>query len=332
MTFNFALWLIPFDRTSWILLILSTLSIIAIVKGRWFEIYAILMRQECRILKGKQKMLILFIAASVVFTYGYEGVISSLLIVPPPVQTLDSLKELLEQNYKIGVRFLDDADYLLAKTVFKQENISARIESVAVRRGNSTSKEDAQLSGCDFSIRVKKDEELRVHQLRMRQRKPPVFCHITKNTAMSGNQDIYFLGHSHSQLATNTKRITESGIFSFCLNFIKYYRFVFLLQSAQISKNFKSEGLEAFRIEDWKILSIFVMWTTGLAFALLVFAFECLFQKRTRLQIHLIGICNVTQFYNRVHKWQLWPRVCVKYVETCLAVSNHRCLQLLGFG
>jgi len=59
------------------------------------------MRQECRILTGNRKFLIIFIATTIVLTYGYEGMISSLVTVAPPVMGYNKLKVLLDGGYKI---------------------------------------------------------------------------------------------------------------------------------------------------------------------------------------------------------------------------------------
>jgi len=82
--FNFLFWAVPFDLSSWIFIGATAGIFTIIIRGQWFLIYAILMRQNCRILE-QRKLLILFILATIIFTYGYEGIISSQLIKPPGV-------------------------------------------------------------------------------------------------------------------------------------------------------------------------------------------------------------------------------------------------------
>ena len=93
---SFFFWIAPFDKTSWLFIRIFIVTLIGLIHGNWFEIYAILMRQECRILTGNRKFLIIFIATIIVLTYGYEGMISSLVTVAPPVMGHNKLKSLLD--------------------------------------------------------------------------------------------------------------------------------------------------------------------------------------------------------------------------------------------
>jgi len=106
-SFSFLFWTVPLDPETWGFLLISILALIGLLKGAWFEVYAIMMRQDCRILE-RHKPLVFFILAAVVFTYGYEGVISSFLTIPPPIIIYDTLKELIDQNYKILGFSLDE--------------------------------------------------------------------------------------------------------------------------------------------------------------------------------------------------------------------------------
>jgi len=126
--FNFLFWTVAFDTWSWGLMGASVLFITAILRGQWFPVIAILMRQDCRILNGRQKLLIIFILATIIFTYGYEGVISSLLTAQPPVIMYETLKDLLGAGYKIVLS--KDINLNAYKVIFDTENITdPKIES-----------------------------------------------------------------------------------------------------------------------------------------------------------------------------------------------------------
>jgi len=89
-SFNFLFWTIPLDPWSWIGLGISCFLLLLLLRGQWFQICSILMRQSCSVI-NRNKTLIVFIFASIIFTYGYEGVISSLLTVPPPIKIFETL-------------------------------------------------------------------------------------------------------------------------------------------------------------------------------------------------------------------------------------------------
>jgi len=92
-TLSFMFWTAPLDNWSWVALGTSVMLLIFTYRGQWVEIYSILMRQSCNILE-KNKLLVIFIFAAIIFTYGYEGIVSSYLTVPPPFKAYESLREL----------------------------------------------------------------------------------------------------------------------------------------------------------------------------------------------------------------------------------------------
>jgi len=110
-SFSSLFWSIPMDTWSWILLGITCLSITILLRGQWFQVYSILMRQSCTIL-NKNRTLIIFILATIIFTYGYEGIISSLVIVPPPIKVFNTMKELLDNGYRIVGHYETNPDYI----------------------------------------------------------------------------------------------------------------------------------------------------------------------------------------------------------------------------
>jgi len=122
-SFNMSFWTVPLGPWSWLFLGTAVLVLLICLRGQWLEIVAILMRQSCSILDDR-KLLIVFILVTIVFTYGYEGVVSSFLTAPPPFKVFDTLKQLLENGYKlIGFQPELMANPNLAR-LFESENIS----------------------------------------------------------------------------------------------------------------------------------------------------------------------------------------------------------------
>ena len=48
VSFSWFFWTSPFDQWSWIFLGITVFTISLLLKGQWFEVYAILMRQSCK--------------------------------------------------------------------------------------------------------------------------------------------------------------------------------------------------------------------------------------------------------------------------------------------
>jgi len=122
--FSFFFWILPFDNWTWLFLGISILTITLVVHGNWFPVFAILMRQNCGILDGR-KLLMIFIIAAIIFTYGYEGIVSSFLTVQPPVKVYETLKGLLSANYTM--RAPTDGILDEYKEIFKRGNITGSV-------------------------------------------------------------------------------------------------------------------------------------------------------------------------------------------------------------
>jgi len=185
------------------------------LRGQWFQIYSVLMRQSCTILE-KNKILIIFILATVIFTYGYEGIISSLLTVPPPVIVFRTLRDLIVNNYKIlGVYERKDGKYSELDAVFKQENITASVSSSIV--ANSSRWMDyyltALLAQCNTTWTLSKySEDTHVRNIGLRF--PGIKCHSAKHTRKIYYTNYFFFGHSKEALSKISRTWMESGLLS----------------------------------------------------------------------------------------------------------------------
>jgi len=158
--FSFLFWTVPLDTWSWLMLGSSVIAIIGVLRGQWFPVFAILMRQDCRILQGKQKLLMIFILATIIFTYGYEGVVSSLLTVQPPVFVFKTLKELLfNDSYKIATSVGNSLAPF--QRIFEQENIPENMHSkIAWKpRGQTRGEEIDALAQCNTTITITAQEQ-----------------------------------------------------------------------------------------------------------------------------------------------------------------------------
>jgi len=120
--FDFRFWILPFDTVSWLFIGASVIVLTCILRGQWFPVFAILMRQDCRILMGWNKLFVLFILTTIILTYGYEGIISSLLTAKPPVFVYETLKEAFVAGYKIYGYV--DTDWEPYAAIFQEENIT----------------------------------------------------------------------------------------------------------------------------------------------------------------------------------------------------------------
>jgi len=156
--FSFWFWTVPFDTWSWVWLILTVLAITVILRGEWFPVFAVLMRQDCTILNGRQKVIIVFILATIIFTYGYEGVISSFLTVKPPVFVYETLKDLLDKGYRISKP--NGSNFTPYKFLFERENITGSIESrISWLPWNTTNLGDyAALAECNVTSNIADDD------------------------------------------------------------------------------------------------------------------------------------------------------------------------------
>jgi len=217
--FSFLFWTIPFDGWTWVLLGISALVITMILRGQWFEVYAILMRQECRILQGRSKLLMIFILATIIFTYGYEGVISSFVTVQPPIIVFKTLKDLLAAGYKVlQVSQSPVIGYLTP--IIGNENITEEPESWITLENlpNNGSLEDVQyepfkrLAQCNVTSDFK-SKFLKQYSVLLKKKAPTTSCQLIRDTSFSTNRIYHFFaGLAQPKLVFVVERLVQSGI------------------------------------------------------------------------------------------------------------------------
>jgi len=274
-SFSFLFWTNPLDIWSWIFLGISSFLLAVLLKGNMFEIYAILMRQECLILK-KYKFLIIFMLASIVITCGYEGIISSFLTVPPPLVVFNTLKELIANNYKI-IGYADNVQIFELESVFKGENITYHRNLTPSLVQNtyymSESEHLLMLSQCNVT-RSFGVSSMSPWKFDMKKQFPDIACHHAKNTVLKSKFIHTFAGYSHLHLFKAFNRIKASGITLFFRNFIAYYKKYATNREIELQEYNLRKPL-AFELGDWKLLSVFCLWAGFASFAFLVFLLEC---------------------------------------------------------
>jgi len=278
--FNVFFWIVPFDNWSWFFIGITVLILIATLNGQWFEVYAILMRQECRILKGKQKLLMVFILATIVFTYGYEGVVSSFLTVVPPVVVYMRLMDLLDRGYKILLSDIAEFDPL--KPVFIAENITTDPE-IWIKRFSSKINTDISsmlefIMNCSSTFPLL-SESTTQWKTDLKNTHPDLSCNVLQDASYSQNEIFLFYGHSRAPFNVAVKYLVESGLWSFYNQYLFQYRFSLVHRRTYELQLYNENKSKPFTMSDWKILSVFIGWAVLLVLTFLVFLIEKLVHK-----------------------------------------------------
>jgi len=279
-SFNSQLWTVPFDRWSWTFLGISCFCLVLQLRGQWFPIYSILMRQSCTTLT-KNKSLLVFILASIIFTYGYEGVISSLLTVEPPVKTFKTLRELIDNGYKILSYGFSNAANEHIQEVFTHENITANLSSTFLD-SSSDLFNYSEAHQIDLLLNSKSAQMLstRTREMylgKLKQDYPESKCHPVRHTTFPSGNTIMFYGDSRAELNSVARSMKEAGLLSLYADFIIHVltTLITFSTSARIREELQPKP---FSMEDWKILSIFLGCAAILGLTVGIFAMEIAFK------------------------------------------------------
>jgi len=268
---------------TWVLLGISAMVITGFLKGQWFQVYAILMRQECTILHGTRKLLMIFILATIIFTYGYEGIISSLLTVKPPLIIYPTLKTLVDLGYKILRSDIDPGEKLIR--IFEMENITQDVQS-SVKIFNTKDKYELALefSKCNVCGEFR-SEAVALWILHMNNHFPNISCYcVTKTT--DTDQIIYsFLGLLHETMFKIAEIFIESGILGLYNTNFNYLTNLETMREKEL-KAYNEARAKAFDMTDWKIMSIFLGWAALLGISLLVLMVEQVVVWKSLVRFH----------------------------------------------
>jgi len=282
--FSFLFWTVPFDGWSWILIGISTLVVTIVVRGQWFPIFDILLRQDCTILKGRQKWLMIFILATIIFTYGYEGVISSLLTVQPPVFVYNTLKDLVDNGYEVEAPTSTNGNLSPFNSIFEKENITGNPIRPAHWRPSIW---DSHLSlyTCDVALAV----QVRKYMLWLSELNHPdqkISCNYVRESRYSSPQVYQYLGEFYQDFVAVEDMLIQSGIWTHYLDYELYLQDSPVMRTLEL-REFNSTLPITFKMEDWKILSSFVVWAVVLLGTFLIFVSEYTMSKRRYIRFCL---------------------------------------------
>jgi len=279
-SFSLLFWTIPMDNSTWALVGLAVVILTIFLRGQWFEIFAIIMRQSCSIL-DKKKILMVFILATIIFTYGYEGVISSFITVPPPFKIFSTLSELLNSKYKImipdygGNIFLNSDIY---HALFKAENIALNHSNMGryfqPTRG-SESHFGFNLPFGNLTVAYA-PEVLDYWQFAMWQKHGKEGLRCFRASKIAGPQiktKYTFFGFYHSHMMRALQVLFESGVLGLYINFNVFVKNFGPRMMFEVL-DYQDRRPAVFTMNDWKILSIFLILIFGLLVSLKVFATE----------------------------------------------------------
>jgi len=285
--FSFFFWLIPFDTFSWMFLGISVLAITVILRGQWFPVFAILMRQQCLIRNRRDaKLLMVFILAAVIFTYGYEGVVSSFLTVQPGMTVVETLKELVDrEGYKIAV--YGDGTETPHRPVLKRENITSNPVSIMRSMGwdPSDNTKAYALSTCNFTMALTQASHEKWLVL-MNKRYPKISCKVIRKTKYVEDIIYFYWGQYYLNFVKVEEWFVQSGLMNYYSNCAEYTVKLF---TAPVIERMDSLGKQStsFAMNDWKILSVFIIWAFALFTALIVYALENSYLRRLDLYARL---------------------------------------------
>jgi len=289
-SFCFSFWTIPFDEWSWLLLGISLFGLTIVARRHGFEVFAILMRQDCTILNN-HKFLFFFILATIVITCAYESIISSFVTLPPPVLVFRTISDLLDNGYRIagGVTASE------LEPLFKQEQISLD----RIQASLHPTKADWVVAECNAAIVVVAHSGFLgigpVHYVVLKHSK--LYCHLVIESRIEMPVLDVFAGFAHRKMAATAQTMVESGMMEIYLaRKIHLVNLPFNRPIALIKE--EAEGRERpFNLSDKKIRSIFVGWAVLVGFDVIALITELIYNNITkgcgiRLILHCYNLIN----------------------------------------
>jgi len=266
--FNILFWKIPLDSWSWLGLSISSLALTLQLRGQWFQIYSILMRQSCTVL-NRHRTLIIFIFATIIFTYGYEGIVSSFVIVPPPIIVLENLKDLLTHRYQI----IGNRNHPVLQKVFMEENITQFFNTSFVPPGDSLRGFEIleYASNCNATF-IGPTNSLDRLMLAF----PDVQWHAASDTVIPVESAYHLFGTFHYKFGLILLRMREAGLLQWIDSTATS---LFNNVAKMLSREDRKEPIltnlpVAFQLSDWRILSMFAVWASLLVISAVALLLE----------------------------------------------------------
>jgi hypothetical protein len=268
----------PFDTWGWVFLAISLLGLVLVSKGDWLGVFgALLVRQWVSSL-DKNKALTIILFAAMVITCGYESIISSHLIIPPPIVVARNLKDLVDAGYGI-LGYGSNGDNKTIYLILRRENISHSSSTkeppfIPDTYMTSLVKTYYDLySSCDATGPMPSSIQIDVHQDEMDQRYPQlgIRCHFVKETRLPNEHLITYSGYSPITVETFVSSFQESGILDMLYKFWLYAEYLEIRTRRDRIKYAEEKAEVPFELKDPKIISIFIAWGVLLVAASLVF-------------------------------------------------------------
>jgi len=250
-----------------------------VVKCQCFQIFGILIRQYCLVL-NKKKLLIILVYSSILFSYGYEGAISSLVTVPSPPVVVDKLGYLLDQGYKIVGSFIEDSPDALTHHALNLGVNKSQLMFSRMPGTNMWTREqfiDA-IANCNCTMALPTGVSQQ-YQAVLQRDHPGVRGLFVRDTVMRREMLDTFHGPLHSTFARKAKFLGEAGVFT---QILKLSLFTFTYRDnifLEISDHLDRLP-NPFPISEPKISSIFAAWATLLGVAFI----SCLLEYIVYLQ------------------------------------------------
>jgi len=317
-SFNLIFWTTPFDIWTWTGLGISIFVLSVLVRGNWVEVAAIPMRQTCTILR-KYQILILFMLVSIVITCAYESITSGFLTVPPPMVIMNSLKDLIDNDYKIIRVGSSGSRHPDLQKIFDLENITSHDFQGSVRRGTLTIRQDEArrlMLSCDNTLLFafpyyQLSDGFPLHD--------DVKCYCAKETRFSKSSTYIFAGHYRFKFARAAQCLSESGILNMFRDLNLYMLVWRPRRRAEKLKSLEKEPM-AFELLDWKVSSIFLIWAFLMCFSVIVLLTELLVCS------HYFSCFNISCSYNICNSW-----VCINTYLWRLKKGNMYHAKILGW-
>jgi len=239
------------------------------------------------------------ISATIIFTYGYEGVISSFLTVQPPVIIYKKLKDLLLANYKILINELQDPVTLIP--VFKTENITETLKSSIVVISQDLELLASKLflaRTCNTTLLINYDGQKECKIL-LKKAFPDIFCYSVTETVVSRDEIFNFFGVYHIVFSKIVDSFISSGILSWYYKIEVYKRKRWISPQDIGALEYEEYKERPFTMKDWRILRIFIAWTGLLLSTLAVLVAEKLFTIIQKLWV------RISAFYSKMFSNQI---------------------------
>ncbi|OXA48447.1 hypothetical protein Fcan01_16670 [Folsomia candida] len=210
---NFALWSNPFPNSIWILILVTSgaIFVVSFKTIQFFDVVAILLRQDHWEEKGTL-LLCLFSLMSSIVTSSYESRVTSGVIVPFGPKIIQSVSKLMSGGYKI-IAVPDLSPILLTayKEVFQRAGITERFNnsfffwenhpsdvSSVLRHGNTTQRN--AMGNWDLAI------------LRTEQTESSPRCYVVPNDPMLVDEHISFIDRLRTEFYSLLELFRQSGL------------------------------------------------------------------------------------------------------------------------